>query len=65
MNFPENVATKTLRLDLQQIILLELIVPQEDCNEEVNESKMAKYAELVNECQQNGWRRQPTEFRFR
>lgn len=66
MNFPENVAT-TLRPDLQQIILLELIVPQEDSNEEVNESKMAKYAELVNECQQNGWRtrRQPTEFRFR
>lgn len=42
-------------------------MPQEDRNEEVNESKMAKYAELVNECQQNGWRtrRQPTELRFR
>lgn len=62
MNFSENVATTTLRLDLQQIILQELIVPQEDRNEEVNESKMVKYAELVNECQQNGWRGEPTEF---
>lgn len=67
MNFPENVDTTTLRPDLQQIILLEIIVPQEDRNEDLNESKMVKYAELVNECQQNGWRTrcQPTELRFR
>ena len=40
---------------LKQLILLELTVPWEDHTEEVNKRKRAKYAELVEECQSNGW----------
>ncbi|XP_067284127.1 uncharacterized protein [Pseudorasbora parva] len=63
LKFPEAVATSTLRPDMllisetsKQIVLLELTVPWEDRIEEANERKRAKYAELVEECRNNGWR---------
>ena len=63
LKFPETVATTTLWPDMQlisetskQIILLELTVLWEDRIEEANERKRAKYTELVEECQNNGWR---------
>lgn len=41
-------------------------MPQEDRNEEVNESKMAKYAELLNEWQMGGrLDTSPDEIRFK
>lgn len=40
----------------KQIVLLELTIPWEDRIEEANERKRAKYAELVEECWNNGWR---------
>lgn len=62
LKFPEAVAKTTLRPDIltsvasKQVILLELTVPWEDRMEEANERKRAKYSELVEECQSNGWR---------
>ncbi|KAJ8008616.1 hypothetical protein DPEC_G00106730 [Dallia pectoralis] len=63
LKFPGTAATTSLRPDMllisetsKQIILLELTVPWEDRIEEANERKGAKYAELVEECRNNGWR---------
>lgn len=63
LKFPETVATTTLRPDMllisetsKHIVLLELTVTWKDRIEEANERKRAKYAELVEECQNNGWR---------
>jgi len=62
LKFPEDAAA-TLKPDMvltseasKQIILLQLTVPWEDCIEEANEMKRAKYAELVEEYRSNGWR---------
>ncbi|KAL7835079.1 hypothetical protein SRHO_G00293260 [Serrasalmus rhombeus] len=40
----------------KQATLLELTVPWEDCLEEAFERKLSKYAGLVSDCQQAGWR---------
>ncbi|XP_049442747.1 protein starmaker-like [Epinephelus fuscoguttatus] len=63
LKFPETVTITSLRPDLvliseasEQVILLELTVPWEDCIEEASERKRAKYTELVEECRSNGWR---------
>lgn len=63
LKFPEVVAKTTLRPDIvvtsvasKQVSLLELTVPWEDRMEEAHERKRAKYSELVEECQSNGWR---------
>ncbi|TWW68227.1 hypothetical protein D4764_19G0000250 [Takifugu flavidus] len=40
----------------KQVALVELTVPWEDRLEEANERKRAKYANLVIECQNNGWK---------
>ena len=61
--FPETVSITSLRPDImlisetsKQVLLLELTVPWEDCIEEANERKRAKYTELVEKCRNNGWR---------
>lgn len=63
LKFPETVTITSLRPDIvliseasEQVILLELTVPWEDCIEEASERKRAKYTELVEECRSNGWR---------
>ncbi|KAJ8014697.1 hypothetical protein DPEC_G00018340 [Dallia pectoralis] len=63
LKFPGTAATTSLRPDMllisetsKHIILLELTVPWEDRIEEANERKREKYAELVEECRNNGWR---------
>lgn len=64
LKFLEEVTRTTLRPDMvltsvatRQVILLELTVPWEDRIEEAHERNRVKYAELVAECQRNGWRR--------
>ncbi|XP_063056077.1 uncharacterized protein LOC134450154 [Engraulis encrasicolus] len=63
LRFPSNIAVTTLRPDIvlvsestKQVVLLELTVPWEDRLEEAFERKLSKYAGLVSECQQSGWR---------
>lgn len=40
----------------KQLIMLELTVPWEERMDEANESKRAKYQELVDECRRQGWK---------
>lgn len=63
LKFPEAVAKTTPRPDIvltsavsKQVILFELTVPWEEKLEEAHERKRAKYADLVEECRNNGWR---------
>lgn len=63
MKFPNYVAATTLRPDMvlvsestKQVLPLELTVPWEDRLEEAIERKLSKYARLVSNCQQAGWR---------
>lgn len=61
LKFPETTATTTLKPDMLLIsdaskqILLELTLPWEDWIDEANQKKRAKYADLVEECRNNGW----------
>ena len=61
--FPSHLAVTTLRPDIvlmfdssKQVVLLELPVPWEDRLVEAFERKLFKYAGLVSDCQQAGWR---------
>ena len=74
LKFPETVAITALRPDIvliletsKQVILLELTVPWEDCIEEANKRKRAKYTELLEKCRSNGWRArcEPIEVGYR
>ncbi len=63
LRFPEITASTTLRPDMvlmsevtKQVVLLELTVPWEEWMEEAQERKKAKYAALVAECRENGWK---------
>ncbi|XP_061905517.1 uncharacterized protein LOC133651562 [Entelurus aequoreus] len=63
LKFPSHIAVTTLRPDIvlvsestKQAVLLELTVLWEDRLEEAFERKLSKYAGLVSDCQQAGWR---------
>ena len=63
LKFPSHIAVTTLRPDIvlvsestKQAVLMELTVPWEDRLEEAFERKLSKYAGLVSDCQQAGWR---------
>ncbi len=63
LRFPDITASTTLRPDMvlmsevtKQVVLLELTVPWEEWMEEARERKKAKYAALVAECRENGWK---------
>ena len=63
LKFPSHIAVTTLRPDIvlvsestKKAVLLELTVPWEDRLEEAFERKLSKYAGLVSDCQQAGWR---------
>ena len=63
LKFPSHIAVTTLRPDIvivsestKQAVLLELTVPWEDRLEEAFERKLSKYAGLISDCQQAGWR---------
>ncbi|TWW79887.1 hypothetical protein D4764_10G0009170 [Takifugu flavidus] len=67
LKFPEHISATSLRPDMvltsestKQVVLVELTVPWEDRLEEANKRK---YANLVIECQNKGWkaRREPVE----
>ncbi|KAK0146517.1 hypothetical protein N1851_014151 [Merluccius polli] len=62
LRFPQHIAPTSLHPDmiitseaLRQLIILELTVPWEECIEEANERKCAKYQDLVEECRERGW----------
>lgn len=61
--FLQHIATTSLRQDIiitsetsKQLIMLELTMPWEECVEEANKRKHAKYQELVEECRDKGWK---------
>ncbi|CAC5421302.1 unnamed protein product [Mytilus coruscus] len=63
MRFPAEIAATSLRSYMvlwtqgtRQTVFLELTVPWEKRMDEAHERKMAKYQQLVEECQQWGWR---------
>ncbi|XP_062916611.1 uncharacterized protein LOC134352920 [Mobula hypostoma] len=64
LKFPNHIAATTLRPDIvlvsestkQVQVVLEMTVPWEDSLEEDFERKLSKYAGLVSNCQQAGWR---------
>ncbi|TWW62302.1 hypothetical protein D4764_04G0009490, partial [Takifugu flavidus] len=63
LKFPEHISATSLCPDMvltsestKHVVLVELTVPWEDRLEEVNERKRAKYANLVIECQNKGWK---------
>ncbi|CAC5414709.1 unnamed protein product [Mytilus coruscus] len=63
MSFPAEIEATSLRPDMvlwsqgtRQTVLLELTVPWEERMDEAHERKMAKYQQLVEDCQQRGWR---------
>ncbi|XP_053339380.1 uncharacterized protein LOC128510861, partial [Clarias gariepinus] len=63
LKFPEYILTTSLRPDMvltsdasKQVVLVELTVPWEDRLEEAHERKKAKYAEIVVECRNKGWK---------
>ncbi|XP_031418446.1 uncharacterized protein LOC105897391 [Clupea harengus] len=63
LKFLSHIAVTTLRPDIvlvsestKKAVLLELTVPWEDRLEEAFERKLSKYAGLVSDCQQAGWR---------
>ncbi|XP_075904972.1 uncharacterized protein LOC142903304 [Nelusetta ayraudi] len=63
LKFLDQITTTSLRPDIvlssvssRQVLMLELTVPWEDRIEEANERKRSKYQELVEQCQQGGWK---------
>ncbi|KAK0145090.1 hypothetical protein N1851_016010 [Merluccius polli] len=63
LKFPSHIVVTTLQPDIvlvsestKQAVLLELTVPWEDRLEEAFERKLSKYARLVSDCHQAGWR---------
>lgn len=63
LKFPEIIACTNKRPDVviwsvsaKTVILIELTVPWEERMEVANELKSTKYAELVKDCEQNGWK---------
>lgn len=63
LRFPDIIAATTLRPDMvlmsrtsKQVVLRELTVPWEDWMEKAQERNKAKSADLVAECQKNGWK---------
>ncbi|XP_050957201.1 uncharacterized protein LOC127158092 [Labeo rohita] len=63
LKFPEYILSTSLRPDMvitsdasKQVVLVELTVPWEDRMEEAHERKRAKYAEIVVECRNKGWK---------
>ncbi|XP_075313231.1 uncharacterized protein LOC142373743 [Odontesthes bonariensis] len=63
LKFPENIIETRLRPDIvlqsessKQVIMLELTVPWEERMEEASGRKREKYAELVEDCRNRGWR---------
>ena len=63
LQFPREIVETSLRPDLvmwsevsKTVLLVELTVPWEGGVEAANERKRAKYADLVAECREAGWR---------
>ena len=63
LKFPQEIVMTTKRPDIvmwsasrKKVVLLELTVPWEERMEDAFERKMAKYEELVAECQEKGWK---------
>jgi len=63
LKFPQEILSTTQRPDVvmwssstKMVVLLELTVPWEERVEEAYERKMAKYQELVLDCQEKGWK---------
>ncbi|XP_055496018.1 uncharacterized protein LOC129699945 [Leucoraja erinacea] len=63
LKYPQHITATSLRPDMiitsdvtKQLIVLELTVPWEERIEEANERKCAKYQELVEMCQDRGWK---------
>ena len=63
LKFPEEILTTRLRPDIvlwsrstKQVALIELTVPWEARMEDAHQRKLAKYEDLLSNCQQNGWR---------
>lgn len=63
LKFPSNSAVTNLQPDIvlvseftRQLVLMELTVPWEDRLEDALKRKLSKYAGLVRDCQQAGWR---------
>ncbi len=63
LQFPREIVETSLRPDLimwsepcKTILLVELTVPWEEGMEAANERKCAKYADLVEDCREAGWK---------
>ncbi len=63
LRFPVDITITTLKPDIvlwslteKRVLLVELTVPWEQNIQEAFERKKARYAELVAECQEKGWR---------
>jgi hypothetical protein len=63
LKFPPVIAVTNSRPDMvlwsiksRQVVVIELTVPWEERIEEANERKRSKYQQLVEDCQQNGWK---------
>ena len=63
LRFPEDIAVTNYRPDMvlfskksRVCVLIELTVPWEERIEEAHERKMAKYAELVEQCRTRAWK---------
>ena len=63
LRFPFDITITTLRPDIvlwstteKRVLLVELTVPWEQNIQEAYERKKARYADLVAECQEKGWR---------
>lgn len=63
LQFPREIVETSLRPDLimwsepcKTILLVELTVPWEEGMEAANERKRAKYADLVEDCREAGWK---------
>lgn len=57
LKFPSHIVVTTLRPDrLDQLLLLEIKLPWEERFDEAFQWKLSKYAGLVSDCQQAGWR---------
>lgn len=63
LNLSKNILETRLRPNIvlvsessKQVVMLELTVPWEEKMEEARERKKKKYAELVEECRNRGWR---------
>ena len=63
LKFPTDIITTSLRPDIvmwsvteKRVLIVELTVPWEGAIQEAYERKKSRYADLVAECQQRGWR---------